>query len=261
MKKIKILLIALFTLLVLAATIALPISVSYIQDQRLFGRIQTEPVSDPEEIASANLSVGEKLSLILDANDNKRNILLVDQTLKPDEYAITDDLKVQLRTALYELYEKGVLPKMDFDGVLAYSDISLKSYLDIDRPGCQFQFWEVDFILGRSTGSFWMDAQNLQIYQIQVKGVDTSDISLKQLFTAFGAYLDIQWSEDNFMMVESSLDKFSNTSKKAVVDVTNPPNLMKMDQYPSISYYFLIQENWMGIIFKSNPVNDATTMQ
>ena len=261
MKRFKILLIALFTLIILAATIILPISISYIQDQRLFGRIQTETVSDPEEIASANLSVGEKLSLILDANDNKRNILLVDQTIKHDDRVITDDLNGKLLSALNELYEKGILPKMDFDGVLLYSDITLKSYLDIDRPGSQFQFWEVDFILGRNSVFLWMDAQNSQIYQIQVNGVDTSDLSLNQLYSAFGAYLDIQWSENTFWIEEPSLDEFSDTSKKAIEDATDPPYLKKMDQYPSISYFFFIQENWLGIVFKSDPVDDATSMQ
>ena len=135
--------------------------------------------------------LGEKLSLILDANDNKRNILLVDQTIKPDDRVITDDLNGKLLSVLNELYEKGILQKWISTEFFCIQISPLNPIWISTGPEASSSFGKwISSWDATAYSSGWMRRIHKST-RYRVNGVDTSDLSLNQLYSAFGAYLDI----------------------------------------------------------------------
>lgn len=170
MKTFKIFTIFVVLILLMASSVAFPLLVSKISDQRLLGqinlqKIEENKVSPPIQREIIYNSVLDKLMLLNGMRVNSKDIVVVKNT----QLSVTDQEKIKTlyKAELSKLKDKNLFPDVTTDlndGV----EISLFTCSNTSRTDLSFSFYIVKLNFSQYRITFTMDAETNKIYEFDI---------------------------------------------------------------------------------------------
>lgn len=127
--KYKNLLICIISAAMVAGCVFWPSMISSFQDKKMRDRVELDKVEDTSEILTDTLSIEEKLSLIIEAEDSDENIAVTNQSSEWGS-AELDALKKVCINELKTLKKQGMFSKMDPDQDAMIFYQTTTTYLD-----------------------------------------------------------------------------------------------------------------------------------
>ena len=182
--------------IVLLFTILLPPGFSALADQRLIGRVITQPL--PELSAeAAPVSLIDKLNLIAAYNgQDTESVVMASQKQRPEEAGYQREPFVYALEELQKLQDLGVLPELELAAGYQRREYSLNTYMDMTKPAAGVQVWELPLYTGEFNAYIWLDAETHQIYQFYF-GAGSADWNLdrEKVLQGMGDYLGLPLGE------------------------------------------------------------------
>lgn len=177
----------------LLLTILLPPGFSALGDQRLIGRLVTQPLNE-RSAEQAPASLVDKLNLIASYNNQQsESVVMASQRQTPEDKSYSAEPFLFALEGLKRLRENEAFPQVNLDTGYQRAEYKLHTYMDMAQPAMSAQVWELPLYTESFNAYVWMDAESHQIYQFYLGSgrQEPEAIDQESFIRAWGDYLGL----------------------------------------------------------------------
>ena len=169
-----------------------PSLVSSYQDRKMRGRVELDKVEDTSDIQTDTLSIKEKLSLMIQANDSEEGIALTNQSYNWGS-AELESLKKVCINELKTLQQKGMFPKFGPDeNTMVFYDTTM-TYLDTKNYARRLRIHSVTVQSGKRSLRLSIDDSSHKILAVEdVEGFGIRAFDADNIVKVWGEYLGLK---------------------------------------------------------------------
>lgn len=178
MKQIKRIVPFFLSVLLLSASILIPVFLFTVQDKALLHGVKTEALAKTSA-SKSSVSILKRLELL--CNKNKSGALMSGTKIKGADKTVPleNNYIQQILKELEKLQNRGGFPKFNLRNDLKFNSTTLGTVIYSSNKGWQLPVYELSFIASGVVFEIWADADTYTIYQYKVKGpkaiLDTID--------------------------------------------------------------------------------------
>lgn len=209
-----------FSIIILVATIYLPIKLLHIQEQKLFKVIHTTKLEEDSLIQLPTTDITDKLTLLCSAEQADSNIIMVNRKLQSANHNTTNQRIVPiLLESLNKLYQSNVISKLEFKEEPSLLEVTL-STLTNQLDSKTVSFYSITAACYPYRIFAVIDASNYLIYELDIAAEQPLFTDKENLINEWSNYLKIQLEPHNLIKTNTTINIEPYYDKNRIVNYT-----------------------------------------
>lgn len=211
-----------FSIIILVATIYLPIKLLHIQEQKLFKVIHTAKLEDDSLMQLPTTDITDKLTLLCSAEQADSNIIMVNRKLSSANHNTTNRKIVPiLLESLNKLYQSNVVSELKFKEEPSLLKVTL-STLTNQLDNKTVSFYSITAACYPYRIFAVIDASNYLIYELDIAAEAEQPLFTDEenLINEWSNYLKIQLKPHNLIKTNTTINIEPYYDKNRIVNYT-----------------------------------------
>lgn len=248
----KTLFIHFFSIIILVATIYLPIKLLHIQEQKLFQVIHTTKLQEDNLIQLPTIDIIEKLTLLCCAEQADSNIIIVNRKLQSMNHNTNNprqSIVPILLKSLNKLYQSNVISALEFKEEPSLLEVTLSTLTNqLDNKSVSFYSITADCYPYKISAI--IDANSYLIYELDIVAEQPLFTDEDNLVNTWEDYLEIQLKPLSLVKT-NSIEPYYN--KPRIIDYAD--TILYTDTILLISLQQIVDTNIFYTFYYTNSKN------